>query len=260
VTLYVESQVSSKRKPPNSSIVIQESSQSKTSIENTMTAASNDVVEQLWRDLVKGDTSVEEGLIPLSSHLKDGWTTDQATQQRELDGSFNVVKPPVDCPAWLCIILPCIKHIPSMKAFSMLKPDDAEVLRNGKWTRYDASSLVTGDVIRLEEGDMVPADCVVTQDGDEDLLVDLQAVTGEERPKSIDTGNQSLSRSQRQLYLGGRVVQGRATAVVTSVGPRTLLAKLIQDGRFPPKEPILEASMDTGGSSNAGGIQLGNMS
>ncbi|KAL3903523.1 MAG: hypothetical protein SGILL_010413 [Bacillariaceae sp.] len=233
-------------------------------------ASSNAVVEQIWSDMIKSDKSLEEGASSsLQIHLTKGWTTDQATQRREIDGSFNVVQPPIDCPAWLCIILPCIKHIPSMKAFAQLKPDDAEVLRNSKWIRYDASSLVSGDVIRLEEGDMVPADCVVVVDDDstenenDDLLVDLQAVTGEERPKSINgsaTANAtSSSKSQRQLYWGGRVVQGRATALVTSVGPSTLLATLIQDGRFPSKEPILEATASMT-ESGASGIQLGSMS
>ncbi len=216
----------------------------------------------------------------LTNHLQTGWTTDQATQRREKDGSFNVVKPPIDCPAWLCIILPCIKHIPSMKAFAAIQPDDAEVLRNGKWIRYDAASLVTGDVIRLEEGDVIPADCIVLlnhHSNVDDLLVDLNAVTGHERPKSIAVGDagssndskpNSLRRLQRQLYMGGRVVQGRAMALVTTTGPRTLLGTLIQDGRFPPKEPLLEESVfpvidTTGGSGTAGnsaGIQLRSLS
>ncbi|KAL3913356.1 MAG: hypothetical protein SGILL_006525, partial [Bacillariaceae sp.] len=231
-------------------------------------SANVDVVEQIWSDLVKTDNNnVEEGNnASLEHHLKSGWTTDQASQRREKDGSFNVVQPPIDCPAWLCIILPCITKIPSMKAFAQLKPDDAEVLRNnGKWIRYDASSLVSGDVIRLEEGDMVPADCVVVDTSEDLLLVDLQAVTGQERPKSIaaTASGSTLSKGQRQLYLGGRVVQGRATALVTSVGPQTLLATLIQDGRFPPKEPVLEASMDMSASASSGGrggggdVQLG---
>jgi magnesium-transporting ATPase (P-type) len=237
------------------------------------------VAEQVWKELIDSDSTnaitIEEGLSSsssssLSTHLKTGWTTDQALQRRERDGSFNVVKPPVDCPAWLCILLPCIKHIPSMKVFASIQPDDAEVLRNGKWIRYDAASLVTGDVIRLEEGDLIPADCVVVvavndgdgDDNEDDLLVDVKAVTGHERPKTISVT--SGSRSQRQLYMGGKVVQGRATALVTSTGPRSLLGTLIQDGKFPPKEPILEVMMDAmatpGSSGSPADIQLGIMS
>jgi magnesium-transporting ATPase (P-type) len=219
------------------------------------------VISQIWDDINAANgnsTAVEEGDDSLRKHLESGWTTDQASQRREKDGCFNVVKPPIDCPNWLCILLPCINHLASMKAFRSIQPDDAEVLRNGKWIRYDAASLVTGDIIRLDEGDLIPADCVVIdlEDNDKDLLVDLAVVTGQDRPKAIN-GATAATRHQRQLYLGGRVVQGQATAMVTSSGPQTLLATLIRENRFPPKEPILEAFMD--GSGDAG-IQLGQMS
>ena len=181
-------------------------------------------------------SSQEELLQQLETNLETGLTSDQATQRREQEGSFNTVKPPIDCPAWLCIILPCIKHVPSMKAFAAIKPDDAEVMRSGKWIRYDATSLVKGDIIRLEEGDVVPADCAVLEVLEEELLVELKGVTGEERPRSI-TRDAPLTT----LYMGGKVVQGGGTAVITAIGSNTLLAKLIQEKRFPPREPVLEA-------------------
>jgi magnesium-transporting ATPase (P-type) len=258
-----------------------------TTTSSTTAAASSAIdilVDQIWKDIVASSSSsntsttavssVEEGnSLSLQAHLKSGWTTDQASQRREIDGSFNVVKPPIDCPNWLCIVLPCIHHLASMKAFQTIQPDDAEVLRNGQWIRYDAASLVTGDVLRLEEGDLIPADCVVVEiDGEEndedDLLVDLAAVTGHERPQSIRNNNNNnnhstiASRQQRQLYMGGRIVQGGATAIVTATGPQTLLATLIREKRFPPKEPIilLATGMDDGRTSADAGIQLRSMS
>jgi magnesium-transporting ATPase (P-type) len=48
-----------------------------------------------------------------------------------------------------------------MRQFRLVQPDDAEVLRDSRWVRYDPCSLVVGDVIRLAGGDVVPADCVV---------------------------------------------------------------------------------------------------
>jgi hypothetical protein len=170
--------------------------------------------------------------------LETGLTADQATQRREQDGCFNVVNPPIDCPAWACVLLPCIKHIPSMKAFAAVQPDDAEVLRGGKWTRYDAASLVRGDVIRLEEGDVVPADCVVVSKEEEEVLVDLRSVTGEERLRTVKKDEATATT----LYYGGKVVQGSVMAVITAIGPNTLLGKLIREKRFPTKEPVLEAS------------------
>jgi hypothetical protein len=165
-----------------------------------------------------------------------GLTSDDAAKRREEDGTFNVIKPPVDCPAWLCIILPCIKHLPAMKAFAQIRPEDAEVLRGGKWIRYDCASLVRGDIIRLEEGDIVPADCVVLDVDADEILVDIRAVAGDEHLRSATKSSLADSQKPHHLYMGGHVVQGSGTAVVTAIGPNTLLAELIKEGRFPPKE------------------------
>jgi len=151
-----------------------------------------------------------------------------------------------------------------MKAFAQIKPEDAEVKRNGKWIRYDAASLVTGDVIRLEEGDIVPADCVVLLLGDGEthskkkkkkkstaapvveLLVDHRLVTGEDKPRSSapvtsdPSSSEPVTQAQPiQLYWGGRVVQGSAVAVVNAVGAKTFVASLIKEGRFPPTDSML---------------------
>lgn len=196
----------------------------------------------LHRNVNKMSTSIKQVLEQYGANLQAGLTTDQATQRREEAGTFNVVKPPINCPGWVCCLLPCIKSIPSMKAFASIKPDDAEVLRNGKWIRYDSTSLVTGDVIRMEEGDVVPADCILVElnnGGDEELLVDLRPITGEERLKSFTEESLSSSHGLPKLYMGGKVVQGRATAVINAIGPDTLVARLIQKKKFPPKEPIM---------------------
>ncbi|VEU40836.1 unnamed protein product [Pseudo-nitzschia multistriata] len=202
------------------------------------------VLEEVWTEVQQrkadatgeGDGNSDSESPPLMNHLKNGYTTDEASQVRESvhEDCFNVVPPPVDCPAWLCIVLPCINHLKSMKAHKNCIPEDAEVLRNGRWIRYDAASLVLGDVIRLEEGDVVPADCVIAADEGE-LLVDLRVVTGQSRPKQV-SGINAKRRDQRTLLFGGTVVQGHATALVTAIGTETTLGQLIKNGRFPVPE------------------------
>ena len=222
------------------------------------------ILERIWKEIHQrkdsgvnddgsnsNNTNITNSLL---DHLKCGYTTDEASKIRELlhNDTFNVVPPPVDCPAWLCLVLPCINHLKSMKSHKNCMPEDAEVLRNGKWIRYDAASLVAGDVIQLEEGDVVPADCVVNiiddscqEEYDDDLLVDLKAITGRNRPKliSLTTNNStekhhgpSTTRNQRTLLLGGRVVRGRAKAIVTAIGKDSVLGQLIKDGKFPVNE------------------------
>lgn len=195
-------------------------------------------------------------LARLGTDAEIGLTTDQASARREGDGTFNVVDPPINCPSWVCCLLPCIRHVPSMKTFNQIKPEDAEVKRNGKWVRYDASSLVRGDIIRLEAGDIVPADAVAI-DSSADLLVDHRLVTGEDKPvgSSSSGGGEGGDEGDLEaaadgtpadarppllkLFWGGQVVQGSAVAAVTAIGPRTLAASLIRQGQFPPKGNVL---------------------
>ena len=110
---------------------------------------------------------------PASSSYSGNTTTAAA--------AANIVTPPINCPKWICCLLPCISKTRSMAYFAAVTPDDAEVLRNARWVRYDAASLVVGDVIRLDVHDVVPADCVIIAHGfrDELLLVgDESDVTG----------------------------------------------------------------------------------
>jgi P-type E1-E2 ATPase len=119
-----------------------------------------------------------------------------------------------------------------MKAFQRITPDDAEVKRNNKWIRYDAASLVTGDIIRIQEGDRVPADCTALTPST-DLLVDHRQVTGEEQP-----------RTHAELLWGAHVVQGSALCIVTAIGQQTHVARLIREKNFPPHKSHSTATAD----------------
>lgn len=167
-----------------------------------------------------------------------GLSTDEASSRRQEVGHFNTVDPPIQCPAWICCLLPCIKHIPSMKAYRQMQPEDAEVLRDGRWIRYDASSLVRGDIVRLEEGDVVPADCMVLQleDGCEEVVVDHRLIQGG-----------SPLTNPTQMYYGEQLVVGSCLAVCTAIGPETRMARLIQQGKFPSdNSPVMEEDEEAG--------------
>ena len=113
----------------------------------------------------------------------------------------------------------------------------------------DASNLVRGDVIKLDSGDRVPADCVLlsSDDTETELLVDVRDVTGEATPREIPVDDGRVPPAV--LYYGGLVLQGAAMAVVTATGPNTLLATLIREKRFPPKDQILISEDEVAGVS-----------
>ena len=70
----------------------------------------------------------------------------------------NSIPSPQQCPAWLCCILPCLNSTPAMRRYHACLPEGAEVVRNGRALRMDASALVVGDVVLLRPGCVVPAD------------------------------------------------------------------------------------------------------
>mmetsp|Transcript_8638 Transcript_8638/g.18235 ORF Transcript_8638/g.18235 Transcript_8638/m.18235 type:complete len:236 (+) Transcript_8638:65-772(+) len=198
----------------------------------------------------------KDALSSYGANYAKGLTAAEATERRRdiKHGGLNTVKKPLNCPSWVCCLLPCIRHIPSMKLFKQIEPEDAEVLRDGRWVRYDAPSLVRGDIIRLEEGDVVPADCTVLSlglesidiDGDVsdlaadssiELVVDVKDVTGESKPRSSKIRSDGTA-SPTQLFYGSHVNQGSCIALVTAVGSNTMLSSLIQDSRWPPKGDI----------------------
>jgi len=91
----------------------------------------------------------------------------------------------------------------------------ARVKRNGRWTSVPARELVTGDLIRLRLGDIVPADAVL-REGDP-IEVDQSALTGESLPATRKPGE--------TVYSGSIVRQGESDADVTAIGRRTYFGK-----------------------------------
>ncbi len=87
----------------------------------------------------------------------------------------------------------------------------AAALRSGAWKELPRRLIVPGDVIRLEAGDMVPADATVLDA--RDLHLNEAALTGESLPVEKESG--------AGVLMGSSVVSGRAVATVTLTGSRT---------------------------------------
>jgi hypothetical protein len=198
-------------------------------------------------------------LISLSTNYKTGLNQSQDPDfTYTIHAELNIINPPLNCPKWACIILPCISHIPSMKLFKQIVPRDAEVRLNNKWVCYDATSLNVGDIIRLNEGDIVPADVKLlnlgldfVNDTDEDaipvpvpesivdqsleIIVDSSQIDGRTKPLAVALNQSDGTVDAVELYAGSIILQGEAIAVVTKIGGNLLLSQLIRDGQWPPK-------------------------
>ena len=67
----------------------------------------------------------------------------------------------------------------------------AKAKRNGKWIEMDSSELVPGDMVSFKIGDVVPADCRLTEAIN--VSIDQAALTGESLPQSKRLGDQCFS-------------------------------------------------------------------
>ncbi len=115
----------------------------------------------------------------------------------------------------------------TVAALRALLPHEVTVLRDGTALRLPAADLVPGDVIFVQQGDNIPADCRVIEALG--LRVNIATVTGESlpMPRSADPDTQSDTLRARNVLLAGTsVVSGEARAVVYATGMRTEFGRI----------------------------------
>ncbi len=104
----------------------------------------------------------------------------------------------------------------------------ANVMRGGERRSISADLLVPGDVILVEEGNMVPADARVLESSA--LHAAEAALTGESIPvaKHADTAATDAALGDRgnMLFSGTAVARGHGVAVVTATGMRTEMGRI----------------------------------
>ena len=121
----------------------------------------------------------------------------------------------------------------AMAALMQMTAATSHVLRDGKVVTVKSEDLVVGDVVVLEAGDAVPADCRIIESFS--MKVEEAALTGESVPvtKLIETlylkdknADVPLGDRKNMLYSGSTIVYGRGKAVVTNTGMDTEMGKI----------------------------------
>ncbi|MBW3010671.1 HAD-IC family P-type ATPase, partial [Candidatus Woesearchaeota archaeon] len=112
-----------------------------------------------------------------------------------------------------------LQKMASLKAF---------VLRGGSQEKIDATEIVPGDILIIEEGEKIPADCRIIE------AVALQtqeaSLTGESVPN--DKSEQAIDKEctigdrKSMLFAGTIVTRGHGKAIVTNTGMTTELGKI----------------------------------
>lgn len=104
---------------------------------------------------------------------------------------------------------------------------EAKVVRDGKVVVLNAEEVVAGDVVEIEEGDGIPADCRVLESND--FRTDESALTGESRPvKKFDciVNKSALAERRNTAHFSTFCVKGSARCVVVATGMDTEMGKI----------------------------------
>ncbi|KYH29767.1 MULTISPECIES: calcium-translocating P-type ATPase, SERCA-type [Clostridium] len=107
----------------------------------------------------------------------------------------------------------------SLEALKSLAAPTAKIIRNGEIKVINAEFLVPGDLVILESGDRVPADCILLEGNN--ILADESLLTGE----SVGV-EKSLNNKNNSVYMGTIILRGKGKARVVKTGMQTEMGKI----------------------------------
>ena len=140
----------------------------------------------------------------------------------------------------------------ALAALQKMSAATSKVIRDGRLDEVASTDLVAGDIVLLEAGDSVPADCRVLESAS--MKIEESALTGESLPVektaeilTLSDGADDIALGDRKnmCYSGSVVVYGRGRAVVVATGMNTEMGKIAdaisqaEDGQTP-----LQVSLD----------------
>ena len=117
----------------------------------------------------------------------------------------------------------------SIESLKKMTPQISKVLRSSKVQEVDANELVPGDIIILEAGNYVPADCRLIESFN--LKIEESSLTGETEPvekitNKLKQSNIPIGDMKNMAFMATVVVNGHAKAVVTETGMNTKVGKI----------------------------------
>jgi Mg2+-importing ATPase len=104
----------------------------------------------------------------------------------------------------------------------------SSVFRNGKESEIPIEEIVPGDIIVLNAGDIIPADCRLMEDNE--LHVNESSITGESYPVEKAPAelpdDTPIAQKSNCLWQGTNVVSGTAKALVVNTGKDTVFGQM----------------------------------
>lgn len=139
----------------------------------------------------------------------------------------------------------------SLEALKKMTAPNAKVRRDGRVQEIDATLVVPGDIVILEAGNYVPADCRLINSYN--LKIEESALTGETIPSLKDSSkilkeNTAMGDLCNMVFATTIVVNGHGEAIVVETGMNTRVGKIagmiIEDES--PETPIQKKLAEVG--------------
>lgn len=143
-------------------------------------------------------------------------------------------------------VLGTVQHFKAEQSLDSLKAlsaPSAKVIRNGSKIEIHSKSVVPGDILVLEAGDLITADGRVIESYS--LQVNESSLTGESLSvdkitEKIDKEEVALGDQKNMVFSGSLVTYGRALVLVTNTGMKTEIGKIatLMDETQEKKTPL----------------------
>jgi P-type E1-E2 ATPase len=129
----------------------------------------------------------------------------------------------------LCVVVGSWNNYAKEKQFQKLmaarEERDVVIVRDGHDVAISVHALLVGDIIRINAGDQLPADCVVLSGMK--LSADESSQTGETQDVEKEPLDLNAQNAVNPFLISGTMIKdGKGTAVVISVGPNTRMGRI----------------------------------
>ncbi len=119
----------------------------------------------------------------------------------------------------------------SIRALKAMIVPYAKVYRDGQLMKIKGKELVPGDIVFLEDGDKIPADCRIIELNNLNMIE--SSLTGESMPviKEISSLKKETELADRKnmIWMGSFVASGSAKAIVVQTGDNTAIGSIASD-------------------------------
>ena len=116
----------------------------------------------------------------------------------------------------------------TLEALKSMTAPTAKCYRDGRLRQIEASQLVVGDIVELEAGDRVPADCVILSCTG--FYTDEAVLTGESEPAAKKAGspddNDNSINKENIVYCGTSAVKGVCRGRVIATAKNTQMGRI----------------------------------